>query len=181
MLAPMASGVHVRARAISASEQATIGSDTNDSDSNTTGDPATVAAPQVGSEQAAAAHSTVLDIFSQEAEQLANPLWAIPLASLTATRERPLFSPTRRAPIRTAVAPPPTIVQPDRLTLTLVGAITGENAIAVFRDESTKSVVRLRIGQSHAGWSLERVTQRNATLRRNGELATLALPIPSAQ
>ena len=39
----------------------------------------------------------------------ANPLWTIPLSSLTATRERPLFSPSRRPPqsVVVAKAPPP--------------------------------------------------------------------------
>jgi len=125
-------------------------------------------------------HSRVLGVFSsQDADDRANPLWAIPLQSLTATRERPIFSPSRRPPL-VNTTPTPIVVQPDRLTLTLVGAIAGENGIAIFRDDSNKSVVRLRIGQSHSGWSLVRVTQREATLRRNGEVATVALPTPSA-
>src|SRR5215831_17659551 len=33
-----------------------------------------------------------------------NPLWAVPLADLSATRERPIFSPSRRPPARPAVA-----------------------------------------------------------------------------
>jgi len=36
-----------------------------------------------------------------------NPLWAIPLASLNATRERPIFLPSRRAPAPVVAAPPP--------------------------------------------------------------------------
>src|SRR5438105_2534326 len=38
------------------------------------------------------------------ADPTGNPLWAIPLSSLTATRERPIFLPSRRAP-RPACAP----------------------------------------------------------------------------
>src|SRR5215472_1432828 len=38
----------------------------------------------------------------------ANPLWAIPLATLTTTRDRPIFSPSRRPPPpAVAAAPPP--------------------------------------------------------------------------
>ena len=40
-----------------------------------------------------------------------NPLWAIPLSALTATRERPLFLPSRRAPAP-AVAGTPVVVAP---------------------------------------------------------------------
>ena len=63
-----------------------------------------------------------------------NPLWAIPLSTLTATRERPIFLPTRRPPspviantpiepTRPVAAPPPE--QPPRFAL--VGAVTGDN------------------------------------------------------
>jgi len=126
------------------------------------------------------APAMVSNFFSQDASERPNPLWAIPLQSLTATRERPIFSPSRRPPPRSS-PPSPVVVQPERLALTLVGAITGENAIAIFRDDNSKAVVRLRIGQSHSGWSLERVTQHDATLRRNGEIATLALPSPAVK
>ena len=136
--------------------------------------------PDEFSRPSAPTRSRVLDVFSsQDASERANPLWAIPLESLSATRERPIFSPSRRPPLGN-VMPIPIVVQPDRLNLTLVGAIAGENGIAIFRDDSNKSVVRLRIGQSHSGWSLVRVTQRDATLRKNGEIATVALPTPSA-
>jgi len=127
----------------------------------------------------------VLGIFSKEAMERRNPLWEVPLASVTATRERPIFSPTRRPPptrVAAAVQPLPRLKQPDRLTLTLVGVIIGEKAgVAIFRDESTKNIVRLRLGDSHSGWLLERVTGREATLRRNGEVATVALPAPITQ
>jgi general secretion pathway protein N len=149
--------------------------------SSNAGDLATaIANPNALSGRFAPARSMVPDFFSQDASERPNPLWAIPLQSLTATRERPIFSPSRRPPPRIS-PPPPVVVQPERLSLTLVGAITGENAIAIFRDDNSKAVVRLRIGQSHSGWSLERVTQRDAILRRNGEIATFALPSPAAK
>ena len=43
------------------------------------------------------------------ADPSGNPLWAIPLSALTATRERPLFLPSRRAPAP-AVAGTPVVV-----------------------------------------------------------------------
>ena len=43
------------------------------------------------------------------ADPTGNPLWAIPLSSLTATRERPIFLPSRRAPAP-AVAGTPVVV-----------------------------------------------------------------------
>jgi hypothetical protein len=117
----------------------------------------------------------------------ANPLWAIPLSTLTATRERPLFSPSRRAPTR-AVAnapaippplPPPAVAEhPD---LTLVGTVTGETrGLAVFIDKATRATVRLRPGEDHKGWTLRSVEARSATLHKGNATETLVLPPPSA-
>ncbi len=61
-----------------------------------------------------------------------NPLWAIPLKGLSATRERPIFSPSRRP--RAAMAAttpyvpprPAKTAAPDRPQLTLVGTIAGD-------------------------------------------------------
>ena len=62
-----------------------------------------------------------------------NPLWAIPLNALTATRDRPLFSASRRPPPLAVgtVAPPPSRpapaapAPPERPPLTLMGTIIG--------------------------------------------------------
>src|SRR5436305_1923241 len=43
-----------------------------------------------------------------------NPLWAIPLSALTATRERPLFLPSRRAPAPAVAGTPVVAVPPPR-------------------------------------------------------------------
>jgi general secretion pathway protein N len=110
-----------------------------------------------------------------------NPLWASPLSSLTAARERPLFSPSRRAPaaLELASVPPqrPVTVSPPRLPLlALVGTIAGETqGIAILFDETTKGIVRLRMGEAHSGWTLRSVTRREATLQRDRETAILAL------
>jgi hypothetical protein len=113
-----------------------------------------------------------------------NPLWAVPLNILSMTRERPLFSPSRR-PIPAAVAaapmvaraPPPKPPEPDHPPLTLVGTIVGgaEN-IAIFADEVTKSFVRLKTGQDHAGWTLRAILGRETTFARGSREATLGLP-----
>src|SRR5436305_14128512 len=47
----------------------------------------------------------------ERSEPSGNPLWAIPLSALTATRERPLFLPSRRAPAP-AVAGTPVVAAP---------------------------------------------------------------------
>lgn len=117
-----------------------------------------------------------------------NPLWAIPLSSLSATRDRPLFTPSRRPPAPPAVAgPPPTApiapvappAEPERPRLTLVGAVIGSGGgIAVFVDQTTNDVVRLKTGESHSGWMLRSVKGREALFQKNSETLTLALPAP---
>ena len=81
-----------------------------------------------------------------------NPLWAVPLADLSAMREHPIFSPSRRPPARPAVAAviepaPPVPPMAQRPPLTLVGTIVGETTqIGVFIEENTHQMVRLPIG-----------------------------------
>jgi general secretion pathway protein N len=122
-----------------------------------------------------------------ERELRGNPLWAIPLKTLNATRERPLFTPSRRPPAPiiagpppsqpvVAIAPPPPPVRPR---LTLVGAIIGEQeSIAVLLDEGTRDIIRLRTGESHAGWVLRSVRRREVTLEKDRETMIIALPVP---
>jgi general secretion pathway protein N len=122
-------------------------------------------------------------------EPAGNPLWAVPLSTLTATRERPLFSPARRAPAPAVAGPvamvpppaPPAPAAPERPQLILVGAIASDTeGFAVFLDQATNSVVRLKTGQDHGGWVLRSVKGREATLEKDKQTTTLALPIPGA-
>jgi general secretion pathway protein N len=117
-----------------------------------------------------------------------NPLWAIPLSALTATRERPLFLPSRRAPAPAiantpvAAAPPPAApppAEPEQPPLVLVGAIASETeGYAVFLDQATNSVIRLKTGQDHSGWVLRSVKGREAVLQKDRQTTTLVLPAP---
>ncbi|WP_426441654.1 hypothetical protein [Bradyrhizobium genosp. P] len=106
-----------------------------------------------------------------------NPLWAVPLSALTATQARPIFSASRRPPQRAVVAPtaepvvtpPPAPVKPERPALALIGAAVGDgDAIAVFLDQATQKIVRLRQGDSHAGWQLSAIQGREVTFKRAG-------------
>lgn len=114
-----------------------------------------------------------------------NPLWAIPLTALSATRNRPLFEPSRRppasattnAPIVAAHSPPTPPVAPERPNLDLVGTIAGgDEGMAIFIDQTTQEAVRLRTGQDHLGWILQSVDRRTATLQKSGQSETLELP-----
>jgi general secretion pathway protein N len=118
-----------------------------------------------------------------------NPLWAIPLNTLTATRGRPIFSPSRRPPPPAIVAapyvPPPvaaTPAEPDRPQLMLVGTVTGDTeAFGIFLDQSVSKIVRLKLGDLHSGWILRQVRGREVMLQRNDEIIFLALPPPGTK
>lgn len=114
-----------------------------------------------------------------------NPLWSIPLGSLMATRDRPLFTPSRRppapavanVPIARPAAPIAPPVVADRFALVLVGTIAGDtDGIAIFVEQDTKNVVRLRLGEAHSGWVLRSVRSREASLENAGRTETVALP-----
>ncbi|HLH87368.1 MAG TPA: hypothetical protein VKX28_02815 [Xanthobacteraceae bacterium] len=122
---------------------------------------------------------------SPPAPQAGNPLWGVPLSSLTVTRERPIFSASRRPPappvaarpvVQVRAAPPPAPRGPQRPQLSLVGTVAGAEGIAVFIDQSSQSIVRLRTGEGHDGWVLRTVGPREVTLQNDRDTAILALP-----
>jgi hypothetical protein len=116
-----------------------------------------------------------------------NPLWTIPLKDLSDTRERPIFSASRRPPPPPAVerpyVPPPPRVEtkppPEPLMLSLLGTIAGDGSgVALFMEKSSQEVVRLRTGESHNGWVLRSVHGREAMLEKGERKETVTLPSP---
>ena len=117
------------------------------------------------------------------AASAANPLWAIPLTSLTATRERPIFSPSRHPLPATEPLPMQSNSLPfsNRPPLTLIGIIAGnDDGVAILLDGPTKDAVRLKVGESHLGWMLKSLKGREATLQKEQTTAILELPLPPA-
>ena len=113
-----------------------------------------------------------------------NPLWSVPLSVLTATQERPIFSASRRPPpravagpqIEPVVAPVATPAEPERPALALIGAVVGDrDAIAVFLDRTNQKIVRLRAGDTHAGWVLSSVLGREVTLKKAEQTEVITL------
>jgi general secretion pathway protein N len=113
-----------------------------------------------------------------------NPLWSVPLSVLTATQERPIFSATRRPPPRAVAgpriepvsAPLAKPAEPERPALALIGAVVGDSdAIAVFLDRTNQKIVRLRAGDTHAGWVLSSVLGREVTLKKAEQTEVLVL------
>jgi general secretion pathway protein N len=117
---------------------------------------------------------------------IGNPLWTIPLNTLTATRERPLFAPSRRPAMQAVPAvianlppPPPPAAEPEQLGLRLLGTITGRNdGIAICLNPATGEVLRVRTGESFEGWNLRTVRGREATFEKASQQTVLALPSP---
>jgi hypothetical protein len=118
----------------------------------------------------------------------ANPLWAIPLTQLSTTRDRPIFSPSRRPPPAAAAAEPVAVKapvvrkrEPEVPQLALVGTIASEGAgFGIFLDQSTKGALRLKLGEDFQGWKLRAIHGREATMEKDQQAAVLTLPPPGA-
>lgn len=118
---------------------------------------------------------------AQEGGGLSNPLWSTPLEALAPTRDRPVFSPTRRPPplaaapaapanVFAGAAPPP---------FSLVGTVVGDkDSFAVLMDTSSRDILRLSVGASANGWRVAEVAPRAVKLTRGPESVTLELPKP---
>lgn len=115
-----------------------------------------------------------------------NPLWTIPLTALSATRDRPLFSASRRPPVvapqaapppkREALAPPP----PERPLLTLIGTIVSREAsLAMLQGSSGEAISRLRLGQEDDGWRVRGIGLRSIVVEKGEQSVELALPRPN--
>jgi general secretion pathway protein N len=114
-----------------------------------------------------------------------NPLWAVPMQALSATRDRPIFSPSRRPPsppaiVQAAPAPPPPSpkpAEPERPPLSILGTVVGrDDGIAIFMEDAGKNVLRLHAGQDYAGWVLRTVERREVKFVKGTTTARLSLP-----
>jgi hypothetical protein len=115
-----------------------------------------------------------------------NAVLAVPLSKLTVTRDRPIFSASRRPPppppgpfIAKPVEPPKPVEKEQQPPLILVGTVAGEDSgIAVFVEQATENVVRLRINESYKGWTLRSIQGREVTLLNDPKSSVLALAPP---
>jgi len=149
------------------------GAESADRDTNSTGSEPERASPPA------------LKVSTNRGEQSGNPVLAIPLSQLSTTRDRPIFSPTRRPPAPPALpvvakpVEPAKPTQPETPPLVLVGTVAGEDSgIAVFVEQSTENSVRLRLNESHQGWTLKSIQGREVTLLKDQKSNVLALAPP---
>jgi hypothetical protein len=113
-----------------------------------------------------------------------NPVASYLLSQLTATRERPLFTPSRRppslaTPVRIVAAPPPPAPPPAPPPFILVGTVTGETAnIAIVKHDKTGEAMSLRSGDVREGWTVTRVERRAVRFSRDERSEEIALQKP---
>ena len=116
-----------------------------------------------------------------------NPLDTLRLEDLSATRERPLFVASRRAPppMRAETPPPPPPPVEEKAVVLgpppfdLIGAVVGKReSIALLRNKTTSEVLRLRPGENAEGWRVGAVGLRSVALERDGRKEALALAGP---
>ena len=118
-----------------------------------------------------------------------NPLLTVPLSSLSATRDRPLFSASRRPPIvavpvaaplpqkQEALAPP----SQEQPLLTLVGTIVSpKSSVAILQGSNAESVSRLRVGQENDGWRVRGISSHSVVVEKGSQSVQLGLPRPNA-
>jgi hypothetical protein len=116
--------------------------------------------------------------------RVGNPLLTFPLSALSATRDRPLFSVSRRPPFvaapiaalppkQEALAPP----APERPLLALIGTIVSSKAsVAILQGSNAESISRLRVGQENDGWRVRGIGIRSIVVEKGAQSVQLGLP-----
>jgi len=67
----------------------------------------------------------------------------------------------------------------ERPPLALIGAVVGDSdAIGIFLDRTNQKIVRLRQGETHAGWLLSSVLPREVMLEKADRVEVLVLKGP---
>jgi hypothetical protein len=115
--------------------------------------------------------------FDRQTSVLVNPLQAQPLETLSATRERPLFSPTRRStPPAQVVDQAPANNEPVAVpSLKLFGIVRDGDGPRALVARSSKTLERLRIGDEIDGWSVTEINRLNLVLSRGDRSENVVL------
>ena len=113
-----------------------------------------------------------------------SPLAALSLDRLQATRDRPLFAPSRRPPpqpiVQQMAVPVPQLPPPNMVLYGIVADHTG--ARAVVRSGGSAKPIRARLGDEIEGWKIIRIEPRRMVLSHDDRLVTFALfAAPSAK
>jgi hypothetical protein len=118
---------------------------------------------------------------SPPTSETANASQTQALENLSATRDRPLFSPSRRPPapppppVEMVYEPPPPPPPPPAPDVTLFGVVVdGDGARAIIR-AGTAEMQRVQIGDEIGGWTVSQIEGRQLVLSLDGRLATFTL------
>jgi len=110
---------------------------------------------------------------------VANPVAAQSLDHLSATRERPLFSPSRRppppplAPVVQRAAPVLPLAAPS---VDLFGIVSDEEgARAIVRTGPGNKILRIRVGDEIGGWKVSQIEGRKLVLSLGERSTTFTL------
>jgi hypothetical protein len=109
---------------------------------------------------------------------LDNPLAGLSLDRLAATRERPLFSPSRRAPSPPVVFVRPPAIQPPAPppNLELYGTIiNADDALAIVFSSSTNQTTRVHVGDEIGGWKVDNIDERKLVLSLDKRIAVFTI------
>jgi general secretion pathway protein N len=119
-----------------------------------------------------------------------NSLWSIPLRALSATRERPLFTPSRRPPVP-VIAPAPVVpslpiaikpAEPEQPPPPLVGTVVNSGKrVAILFNSTTRQVTQVLEGGEESGWRVRLVSMRSVVIEKDDRSVTLDLPKPGEQ
>jgi general secretion pathway protein N len=120
---------------------------------------------------------------SSDADTVANPLERQTLGQLSTTRERPLFSPTRRppakpvAPVVSRSEPPPPPPPPPSVVVLGIVSEDGDGRAAIRSGDKSAGgkVMRVRVGDAVAGWKVERIEPRRLFLTSGDRSVDFAL------
>ncbi|MDI4235723.1 MULTISPECIES: hypothetical protein [unclassified Bradyrhizobium] len=111
---------------------------------------------------------------------VSNPVELQPLPELGATRDKPLFSPTRRpppkpvAPVARQEPPPPPPPPPSVVVLGIVSE-NGDGRAAIRAGGTGDKVTRVRTGDDVSGWKVERIEPRRLVLTQGERAVDFAL------
>jgi hypothetical protein len=106
-----------------------------------------------------------------------NPLAVHSLDRMSDTRDRPLFSPSRRPPpppppsVNLPVAPPP----PPPSLILLGTVLEADEARAIVRVAPRNDLIRVRFGEEIAGWKVTQIEPRKLVLSLGDRSATFTL------
>jgi hypothetical protein len=112
------------------------------------------------------------------AASLDNPLAAHSLGELTATRDRPLFTPGRRPPASSTSAhveaPPP--APPPAPNVAFYGTLVdSEGASAIVRGRPSEKVIHVRVGDQIDGWKITQIDDRRLVLSLDARSVTFTM------